>query len=167
MFIRKTKKRLGEIINVKEIKYHCLIISLHEGFVDQVNKYAIYTDHQIFNRYYRVKSKTKFTNKQSITIRQLNSLKIGDYVTHIDHGIGRFNGLHKIENNGKTQEVIKLLYKDGDILYISIHSLHKIAKYSSKEGLIPKINQLGSPAWAKTKTRTTRIESHIFYRWEK
>ena len=150
----KQKKRLGEIINVKEIKYHCLIISLHEGFVDKVNKYAIYTDHQIFNRYHRVKSKTKFVNKQSITIRQLNSLEIGDYVTHIDHGIGRFNGLHKIENNGKTQEVIKLLYKDGDILYISIHSLHKIAKYSSKEGLVPKINQLGSPAWAKTKQKT-------------
>ena len=150
----KQKNRLGEIINAKEIKYNCLIISLHEGFVDQVNKYAIYTDHQIFNRYHRVKSKTKFINKQSITIRQLNSLEIGDYVTHIDHGIGKFNGLHKIENNGKTQEVIKLLYKDGDILYISIHSLHKIAKYSSKEGLIPKINQLGSPAWAKTKQKT-------------
>ena len=148
------KNRFNEIISLKELKYNCLIITLHEGFVDIINKYAIYTDHQIFNRYHRVKSKTKFINKKAITIRQLNALEIGDYVTHIDHGIGRFNGLHKIENNGKSQEVIKLVYKEGDILYISIHSLHKIAKYSSKEGLIPKINQLGSPAWSKTKQKT-------------
>ena len=148
------KNRFSEIISLKELKYNCLIISLHEGFVDKINKYAIYTDHQIFNRYHRIKSKTKFINKKAITIRQLNSLEIGDYVTHIDHGIGRFNGLHKIENNGKSQEVIKLVYKEGDILYISIHSLHKIAKYSSKEGLVPKINQLGSPAWIKTKQKT-------------
>jgi len=138
----------------QELNYTCVLFSLHEGFIDYTNKQAIYTDHQIFDRHHKFKSKTKFTDKQAITIKQLTQLEIGDFVTHIDHGIGRFEGLHKIENNGKYQEVIKLTYKEGDILYISIHSLHKIAKFSGKEGTEPKINQLGSPVWKKTKQKT-------------
>ena len=138
----------------EEINYKCILFSLHKGFIDYSNKQAIYTDHQIFDRHHKFKSKTKFTDKQAITIKQLTSLAVGDYVTHIDHGIGKFEGLHKIENKGKYQEVIKLSYKDGDILYISIHSLHKIAKFSAKEGIEPKINQLGSPVWKKTKQKT-------------
>ena len=138
----------------EEFEYKCILFSLHEGFIDYTNKQAIYTDHQIFDRHHKFKSKTKFTDKQAITIKQLTSLDIGDFVTHIDHGIGRFSGLHKIENNGKYQEVIKLTYKQGDILYISIHSLHKIAKFSGKEGSEPKMNQLGSPVWKKTKQKT-------------
>jgi len=137
----------------EELNYKCILFSLHEGYIDYTNKQAIYTDHQIFDRYHKFKSKTKFTNNQAITIKQLTSLDIGDFVTHIDHGVGRFEGLHKIENNGKYQEVIKLTYKQGDILYISIHSLHKIAKFSGKEGIEPKINQLGSPVWQKTKQK--------------
>ena len=138
----------------QELNYTCVLFSLHEGFIDYTNKQAIYTDHQIFDRHHKFKSKTKFTDKQAITIKQLTQLEIGDFVTHIDHGIGRFEGLHKIENNGKHQEVIKLTYKEGDILYISIHSLHKIARFSGKEGIQPKINQLGSPVWKKTKQKT-------------
>ena len=138
----------------EQINYQCILFSLHEGFIDYTNKQAIYTDHQIFNRYHKFKSKTKFTDKQAITIKQLTSLEIGDFVTHIDHGIGRFEGLHKVQNKENYQEVIKLTYKHGDILYISIHSLHKIAKFSAKEGVIPKINQLGSPVWKKTKQKT-------------
>ncbi len=141
--------------NCKEdFSYKCILFSLHEGYLDYTNKQAIYTDHQIFDRYHKFKSKTKFTDKQAITIKQLTQLEIGDYVTHIDHGVGKFEGLHKIKNNGKYQEVLKLTYKDGDILYISIHSLHKIAKFSGKEGGTPKINQLGSPVWKKTKQKT-------------
>ena len=138
----------------EELSYKCILFSLHEGYIDYTNKQAIYTDHQIFDRHHKFKSKTKFTDKQAITIKQLTSLQIGDFVTHIDHGIGRFEGLHKIENNGKYQEVIKLTYKEGDILYISIHSLHKIARFSGQEGTEPKINQLGSPVWKKTKQKT-------------
>lgn len=138
----------------EELNYKCILFSLQEGFIDYTNKQAIYTDHQIFDRHHKFKSKTKFSDKQAITIKQLTQLEIGDYVTHIDHGVGKFEGLHKIENNGKYQEVLKLTYKDGDILYISIHSLHKIAKFSGKEGGEPKINQLGSPIWRKTKQKT-------------
>ncbi len=150
------EERFNAIFNNSEdkINYKCILFSLHEGFIDYTNKQAIYTDHQIFDRYHKFKSKTKFTDKQAITIKQLTSLEVGDFVTHIDHGVGKFEGLHKIENNGNYQEVIKLTYKEGDILYISIHSLHKIAKFSAKEGLEPKINQLGSPAWKKTKQKT-------------
>ena len=147
----------------EEFGYKCILFSLHEGFIDHTNKQAIYTDHQIFDRHHKFKSKTKFTEKQAITIKQLTSLEIGDFVTHIDHGVGKFEGLHKIENNGKYQEVIKLTYKEGDILYISIHSLHKIAKFSGKEGLKPKINQLGSPIWKKTKEKTkTKVKQIAF-----
>ena len=147
----------------KDLSYRCILFSLHEGFIDFTNKQAIYTDHQIFNRHHRFKSRTKFTDKQAITIKQLTQLDKGDFVTHIDHGIGRFEGLHKIEKNGKKQEVIKLSYKAGDLLYISIHSLHKISKFSGKEGVEPKINQLGSPAWAKTKLKTkTKVKKIAF-----
>ena len=147
----------------EELNYKCILFSLHEGFIDFTNKQAIYTDHQIFDRHHKFKSKTKFTDKQAITIKQLTQLELGDFVTHIDHGIGKFEGLHKIENNGKYQEVIKLTYKAGDILYISIHSLHKIAKFSGKEGGVPKINQLGSPVWKKTKAKTkVRVKQIAF-----
>ena len=147
----------------EELNYKCIRFSLHEGYIDYTNKQAIYTDHQIFNRYHKFKSKTKFTSNQAITIKQLTSLNIGDFVTHIDHGIGKFEGLHKIENNGIFQEVIKITYKQGDILYISIHSLHKISKFSGKEGLEPKINQLGSPIWHKTKQKAkTKVKQIAF-----
>ena len=159
------EQRLRSIFdhNQENLNYRCVLFSLYEGFIDYTNKQAVYTDHQIFDRYYKFKSRIKSTNNQAITIKQINSLEVGDFVTHIDHGIGRFEGLHKIENNGAPQEVIKLTYKDGDILYVSIHSLHKIAKFSAKEGMDPKISQLGSPIWKKTKEKVkTKIKQIAF-----
>ena len=147
----------------KEIIFTTLVNSLHEGFIDHDNKLAIYTDHQIFDRHHRFKSKTKFTDKQAITLKQLTNLQVGDFITHIDHGIGEFAGLHKIDNNGKKQESIKLIYKGGDILYISVHSLHKISKFSGKEGHQPSINQLGGTKWQSTKNKTkSRIKKIAF-----
>jgi transcription-repair coupling factor (superfamily II helicase) len=159
------EERIKNILMDKDqkIKIEYYQILLHEGFIDYDNKVAIYTDHQIFDRHHRFKSKTKFSDKQAITIKQLTSLKIGDYITHVDHGIGQFNGLHKISNNNQTQEVIKLSYRGGDILYISIHALHKIAKFSAKEGSSPKMHQLGTPTWNKSKQKTKNRVKEIAF----
>jgi transcription-repair coupling factor (superfamily II helicase) len=155
-------KRLEQIVedSGEEINFKSILFSLNKGFIDHQLKICCYTDHQIFERYHKFKLKTGFANKQSITIKQLSNLQPGDYVTHIDHGIGKFAGLHTIDISGKKQEAIKLLYKDNDTLFISIHSLHKIAKYSGKEGSAPKTNKLGSGHWQKTKTKTkTRVKT--------
>ena len=154
-------KRLEQIVedSGEKINFKSILFSLNKGFIDHQLKICCYTDHQIFERYHKFKLKTGFANKQSITIKQLSNLQPGDYVTHIDHGIGKFAGLHTIDINGKKQEAIKLLYKDNDTLFISIHSLHKIAKYSGKEGNAPKTNKLGSGHWQKTKSKTkTRVK---------
>ena len=159
------EERFNQILeNSKdEIIYSILVTSLREGFIDHDNKIAVYTDHQIFNRHHRFKSKTKFTDKQSITLKQLTNLQIGDFVTHIDHGVGEFAGLHKIDNNGKKQESIKLIYKGGDLLYLSVHSLHKISKFSAKEGHKPSVNKLGGTKWQTTKSKTkSRIKTIAF-----
>ncbi|MFN5830700.1 MAG: transcription-repair coupling factor [Bacteroidota bacterium] len=139
-----------------------VFLSLSEGFIDHDLKIACYTDHQIFNRYHRYKLKDQFKNKsEALTLKELRSLNPGDFVTHIDHGIGRFAGLEKIDVNGKQQEAIRLVYRDNDILYVSIQSLHRIAKYSGQEGTLPKLNKLGSNAWnalkQKTKTKVKAI----------
>ena len=129
-------------------------IAIHGGFIDEDLKVCCYTDHQIFERYHRFHLRDNFSTKQAITLKDLYELKPGDYVTHIDHGIGRFDGLETIENNGKPQEAIRLIYNNGDLLYVSIHSLHRIAKYSSKDGTEPKLNTLGSGAWNRLKNKT-------------
>lgn len=146
-----------------DVNYAPLLFTLHEGFIDPHNKIACYTDHQIFERYHKFRLKTGFEKKQAITLKELTSLQYGDYVTHIDHGIGKFGGLQKIDVEGKTQEAIKLIYRDNDILYISIHSLHKIAKYNSKEGSVPSIHKLGSQQWAKLKQKTKKRVKEIAY----
>lgn len=159
------EERFNQILenSKEEIIYSILVTSLREGFIDHDNKIAVYTDHQIFNRHHRFKSKTKFTDKQSITLKQLTNLQIGDFVTHIDHGVGEFAGLHKIDNNGKKQESIKLIYKGGDLLYLSVHSLHKISKFSGKEGHKPSVNKLGGTKWQTTKSKTkSRIKTIAF-----
>ena len=143
-----------------DVKFTPVLYTLHEGFIDHERKIVCYTDHQIFDRYHKFRLKTGFEKKQAITLKELTSLQVGDYVTHIDHGIGTFGGLKKIDVNGKKQEAIKLIYKDNDILYISIHSLHKISKFNGKEGSLPKIHKLGSGTWAKTKQKTkTKVKS--------
>ncbi len=129
---------------------------LHRGFVDGELQIACYTDHQIFGRYHKFRLKNRLLKSQAFTIKALRALKVGDYVTHIDHGIGRFAGLKEIAVNGKMQEAIKLLYRNDDVLYLSIHALYKIAKYKSREGSVPKLNKLGSPAWDNLKEKTKR-----------
>ncbi len=138
----------------QEIHYKTVVLPLYQGFIDHDLKVACYTDHQIFERYHRFHLKNGYAKKQAITLKELNKLEIGDYVTHIDHGIGKFGGLQKIDVEGKKQEAIKLMYGDRDILYVSIHSLHKISKYNGKDGVVPKIYKLGSTAWKKLKQKT-------------
>lgn len=143
--------------------YHPLVLSLHEGFVDATHQLACYTDHQIFERYHKFNLKSNTSKKQTISLKELNSLTVGDYVTHIDHGIGKFGGLQKIDVEGKKQEAIKLVYADNDIVYVSIHALHKIAKYNGKDGTTPKIYKLGSKAWKAVKEKTKSRIKHIAF----
>ena len=139
-------------------------INIHEGFIDQDLKLAIYTDHQIFERYHRFKLKElRYKSHEALSIKEILTLNPGDYVTHIDHGIGRFAGLQKLNINGKEQESVKLLFKDNDVLYVSIHSLHRISKYSSKEGQVPRIDKLGSNTWNNLKQKTKRNVKALAY----
>ena len=138
------------------VKYHGLNIGLRKGFIDQNEKIACYTDHEIFERFHRYKLREKYTKSKALTLKELQTLHPGDYVTHIDHGIGRFAGLEKVDVGGKKQEAIRLIYRDDDLLYVSIHSLHKISKYSGKEGVPPAINKLGSQEWENKKKRVKR-----------
>lgn len=133
-----------------------LVINLHQGFSDSFLKINIYTDHQIFDRYHKFRIRGSFSHRESITIKEITSLNPGDYVVHIDHGIGRFGGLEKIEVNGKVQEAIKLVYRDNDILFVGIHALHRISKYRGKDNSSPKIYKLGSGAWQKLKAGTRK-----------
>ncbi len=147
----------------KEVHYETIVFPLHQGFIDLDEKIVCYTDHQIFERYHKFRLKNGFAKKQSITLKELNNLEIGDYVTHIDHGIGKFGGLQKIDVEGKKQEAIKLIYGDRDILYVSIHSLHKISKFNGKDGKPPKIYKLGSGAWKKIKQKTKKRVKEIAF----
>ncbi|MEM9417276.1 MAG: transcription-repair coupling factor [Bacteroidota bacterium] len=135
------------------ITFTPLTLGLHQGFVDPQVGIACYTDHQILDRYYRYQSPKRYSKTQAVTLRELRTLQPGDYVVHIDYGIGRFAGLGKTEANGKEQEVIRLLYKDDDLVYVSLQSLHKISKYTGKEGVAPAITKLGSSAWDQKKKR--------------
>ncbi len=134
-----------------QLRFQTLHLAMREGFCDELLQIACYTDHQLFERFHRYKAKERFSKSQAMTIRELKSLQIGDYVTHVDYGVGRFAGLEKVESNGKVQESIRLVYRDDDILYISIHSLHKIAKYTGKDGATPPLSKLGSPEWENKK----------------
>lgn len=142
-----------------DVKFEPLQFGLREGFIDETQKIACYTDHQIFERFYKYQTKQKFSKSKALTLKELQNLQPGDYVAHIDHGIGRFVGLHKIEINGKEQEVIRLVYRDGDMLNASIHSLHKISKYSGKESVVPTLSKIGSPDWEnKKKTVKSKVK---------
>ena len=157
----KQAKRFDDIFAdvEQEVTYNTLVFPLYKGFVDHDSKIVCYTDHQIFERYHKFRLKNGYAKKQAITLKELTNLEIGDYVTHIDHGIGKFGGLQKIDVEGNQQEAIKLVYGDRDILYISIHSLHKISKYNGKDGKAPKMHKLGSGAWKKLKQKTkTRVK---------
>lgn len=159
-------KRFKEIFKSEKeavSQYETVVMPLYQGFVDIENQLVCYTDHQIFERYHKFQIKNTQSKKQAITLKELTMLSLGDYVTHIDHGIARFGGLQKIEVDGKYQEAIKLVYAENDIVYVSIHSLHKIAKYNGKDGTVPKIYKLGSDAWKKLKQKTKARVKHIAF----
>ncbi|MES2544546.1 MAG: transcription-repair coupling factor [Bacteroidota bacterium] len=144
-------------------QYDTITLPIYQGFIDAEMQIACYTDHQIFERYHKFNIKNGYSKKQTITLKELTTLSVGDYVTHIDHGIGKFGGLQKIQVEGKTQEAIKLVYADNDIVYVSIHSLHKISKYNGKDGAPPKIYKLGSNAWKILKQKTKARVKHIAF----
>lgn len=137
-----------------EIVFNPVSTSIHEGFIDEDLKLVCYTDHQVFQRYHKYRIKQAYNKNKAITLRTLRELQPGDFVTHIDHGVGVYSGLQKLEVNGKLQEAVRIIYKDSDILYVNINSLHKIAKYTGKEGSVPKVNKLGSDVWNKLKEKT-------------
>ncbi len=139
-----------------QVAYKTITMPLYRGFISHDLKLVCYTDHEIFQRYHKFHLKNGYAKKQALTLKELNTLEIGDYVTHIDHGIGKFGGLQKIDVNGQKQEAIKLIYGERDILYVSIHSLHKITRYAGKDSKPPKIYKLGSPAWKKLKAKTKK-----------
>ncbi len=157
-------KGIFEEIN-SQLSFQPVDFALRQGFVDKNQKLVCYTDHQIFERFHRYRAKEKFTKSKGLTLRELQTLQPGDFVTHIDHGIAKFAGLEKKEVNGHEQEAIRLIYRDDDLLYVSIHALHKISKYSGKEGAPPIINKLGSQEWenkkAKAKKRVKDIAKEL------
>ncbi|MBO5850475.1 MAG: transcription-repair coupling factor [Paludibacteraceae bacterium] len=154
----KQTDRIAAIFAEREdkIQFTPIKTTIHQGFIDQDNRICCFTDHQIFERFHKFSLKTDHTRnaKAAIMIKELNQIKIGDFIVHTDHGIGQFGGLLKTDINGKQQEVIKLIYKNNDIVLVSIHSLHRISKYRGKDGETPQINKLGTGAWKRMKERT-------------
>ena len=135
---------------------HPVVKAIHQGFIDNDLKVTCYTDHQIFDRYHKYHIKQAYSKDKAMTVRMLKELQSGDFVTHIDHGVGLYTGLVTLEVNGKKQEAIRIVYRDNDILYVHINSLHKVSKYVGKEGKRPRLNKLGSEAWAAVKRKTKR-----------
>jgi transcription-repair coupling factor (superfamily II helicase) len=138
------------------IRFIPLLKTLHEGFIDRDLKVCFYTDHQIFERYHRYALQNYFSNRGTLSLKELKGLQPGDYVVHTDHGIGKFGGLEKIEVNGKLQESVRLVFQDNDVLYVSIHSLHRISKYKGKDNEAPRLNKLGTGAWQRLKQSTSK-----------
>jgi transcription-repair coupling factor (superfamily II helicase) len=154
----KQLERLATIFDEidRNVRFQALNVSLREGFVDEQMKLVCYTDHQIFDRFHRFREKNKYSKSKALTLKELRSLQIGDFVTHVDYGIGRFAGLDRVMIGDSEQEAIRLIYKDNDQLMVSIHSLHKIAKYSGKEGGPPVMSKLGSPEWDNRKSKVKK-----------
>ena len=154
----KQLERLATIFEEidRSVRFQPLNISLREGFIDEQTKIVCYTDHQVFDRFHRFREKSKYSKSKALTLKELRTLQIGDYVTHVDYGIGRFAGLDRVMVGESEQEAIRLIYKDNDVLMVSIHSLHKIAKYSGKEGGPPSMSKLGSQEWDNRKSKVKK-----------
>ncbi|MCU0428480.1 MAG: transcription-repair coupling factor [Cytophagaceae bacterium] len=154
----KQMERLNSIFDEVDssLQYHTLLLPLREGFCDELQKVVCYTDHQIFERYYRFKSKERFTKSKAMTLKELRTLQPGDFVTHSEYGVARFAGLEKVEVSGRQQEAIRLIFRDNDLMYISIHALHKISKYSGKDGVAPVVSKLGSGEWEAKKSKVKK-----------
>ena len=138
------------------LQVQSMLLSLREGFVDKQAKLVCYTDHQLFERFHRYKSKSKPTASKALTLKEIKALHPGDYVVHVDYGVGRFAGLEKVDVSGNMQEAVRLIFRDDDLLYVNIHSLHKISKYSGQEGQAPSMSKLGSPDWDNKKARVKK-----------
>ncbi len=154
--LRNIFLNINEKEGIKVGKFSELNFSVHAGFIDNVSKICLYTDHQIFDKYHRVKIKREVQRSERLTLNELSAFNIGDYVVHIDHGVGVFGGLVKTNINGVVQEAIKLIYKDNDVIFVSIHGIHRISRYKSKEGTPPKVYKLGTGAWEKLKSTTKK-----------
>ncbi|GAO41676.1 transcription-repair coupling factor [Flavihumibacter petaseus] len=167
-FFAENPKQLERLHSIFEdlkasIHFTPIPVAIHGGFIDENIKAVCYTDHQVFQRYHKYKVKQAYNKNKALTLRTLRELQPGDFVSHIDHGVGVYSGLQKIEVNGKLQEAVRIIYKDSDILYVNINSLHKISKYTGKEGTVPKVNKLGSDAWSKLKEKTkTKVKEIAF-----
>ncbi len=140
----------------KSVQFEPVYKGLSEGFIDHTLQIACFTDHQLFDRYYRYRGNRSYSSGKSLTFKELNELRPGDFVVHVDHGIGKFGGLEKLEVNGTQQEAVRLVYKNHDLLYVHINSLHKISKYVGKDGTEPKLHKLGSDSWEKVKSKTKK-----------
>jgi len=138
------------------VEFHPVVTSIHSGYIDKDLNIACYTDHQIFDRFHRYKLRKGFTKDQAISLRMLRELKPGDFVTHIDHGIGKYSGLEKITIAGREQESVRLIYLNNDVLYVGINSLHKISRYSGKDGHAPKLSKIGGDAWKNLRRKTKK-----------
>lgn len=147
-------RRLKELLSKLYVEF--LPVSLHEGYIDHTSKTCYYTDHQIFERYHKLKVHRQVERSERMTINDINALRMGDYIVHIDHGVGQFGGLVKTNVNGRVQEAVKLIYRDGDVIFVSIHSLHRISKYRSRDGEAPKIYKLGSKVWDNLKSNAKK-----------
>ncbi|WP_439483297.1 transcription-repair coupling factor [Cyclobacterium plantarum] len=157
----ESEKQIGRLLNIfseldPTLRIQTLPLSLREGFIDDSLKLACYTDHQIFERFHRYKTSKASSKSKALTLKEIKNLHPGDFIVHVDYGIGRFAGLEKVEVNGKLQEAIRLVFRDDDLLYVNIHALHKISKYSSQEGTMPSMSKLGSPEWENKKTRVKK-----------
>ena len=158
-------KRFKDIFELNKIDFDPVLVekAIFKGFIDHDQKEVCYSDHEIFERYHKFKIKSGFETKKRVNLNELKQLEIGDYVTHIDHGVGVFGGLKKIDVNGKIQEAIKLTYGERDTLYVSIHLIHKICKYNGKDGTKPKIYKLGSGAWKKIKLKAKKRVKEVAF----
>lgn len=145
----------------RDVPFEAVGVTLHAGFIDHASRYCFYTDHQLFDRYHRYQIRGGIDRSESLTIQELNELKVGDYVVHIDHGVGRFGGLTRTVENGKVHEAIKLVYRDNDVLLVNVHALHRISKYKDKDSEPPKIYKLGSGAWQRMKQNTKKAVKDI------
>ncbi|MDF1672575.1 MAG: transcription-repair coupling factor [Vicingaceae bacterium] len=162
VILTDTTKQVERLQNIfedigKELEVNFILLPIHEGFIDIDEKVACYTDHQIFNRYQKFNLKSSYNKKtEALTLKEIHGLTPGDFITHIDHGVGRFSGLEKIDVQGKKQETIRIVYSNNDLLYVSIHSLHKISKFVGKDGTPPTVNKLGSNKWQTLKSKTKK-----------
>ncbi len=167
MILSHNKAQVERLTNIfhqvgrRQVDFRAEDLVIHEGFIDNTLKICVYTDHQIFDRYQRYRLRGEIKRDEQMTVAELNALKVGDFVVHIDHGVGRFGGLVKLNENGRVKEAIKLIYKDNDILFVNVHALHRISRYKSGEGEAPKIYKLGNGAWQKLKDTTKKAVKDI------